>query len=62
MGLWESVLRFFLPYDWLESNNQFYNELKEGEKKKSSLSQLSIGKHTSCLLAEPVGPTDFFST
>ena len=29
----------FLPYDWLESNNPFHNELKEGETNKSSLSQ-----------------------
>lgn len=32
-------LFFFLPYDWLESNNPLHRELNEGEKNKSSLSQ-----------------------
>ena len=24
---------YFLPHDWLETNNPFHNELKEGENK-----------------------------
>lgn len=44
----------FLPYDWVESNNPFHNELKERR------INHHFSKHNSCLLAECAGPTAFY--